>query len=104
MIRPRDRKIAQLLLKLRLFYIQPPTEWHSYRCYRLRARKPAQWIWDWMLRRQTRDGLHHAPMCPGNEWAGVELVFQRCNCGAAREAKVWKKSELWKHAMEAYDG
>ena len=79
MILDRDRKLCWLLFKLRLFYFQPVM--FNYQIY---ARPGAQWIFDWMRRRQTRDGLHHAPACPGNEWDGMALVYRRCNCGAER--------------------
>ena len=77
MIRQNDRKILYWMWKLGLFqtYVQ-------MRCSRLRPRRGVKWIYNWMLRRQSRDGLHHAPACPGNEWSGVELVYRDCNCGA----------------------
>lgn len=89
MILPFDRKLAVWLTRCRVFYFVPP--WMpgvlTFRCWRLRPRRGAWWLWEWMRRRQTRDGLHHAPCCPANEWAGQELVFQECNCGAARVAR-----------------
>lgn len=86
MILDRDRPLAAFLVRLRLWRIvqaNSRTEW-TMRCARLRAGWGTQWLWNWMLKRQTHDGLHHAPCCPGNEWLGAELVIQRCNCGARR--------------------
>lgn len=95
MILPSDRRLAAWLVRFRIFYLQDPRDRvFSFRCYRLRARRGAWWIWHWMRRRQTRDGLHHAPMCPGNEWAGQELVFQACTCGANREAREARERRL----------
>lgn len=86
MILPRDRKLATVLLKLRLFTWGIQKNELFNRCPRLRPTRFTRWIWDRMRKRQTRDGLHHAPMCPGNEWSGAELVCLPCNCGAARRA------------------
>ena len=80
MIRPLDRKIATVLVCIRIFTVRKL--WWTYQIY---ARKGARWIFNWMLRRQTLDGLHHAPACPGNEWSGANLVFNLCNCGALEE-------------------
>ena len=78
MIVADDRQIATCLLYVRIFrlrrsFLGPPE---------LFAIRGFVWLFEWMRRRQTRDGLHHAPACPGNEWAGQKLVFQLCNCGA----------------------
>ena len=80
MIRQNDRHILYWMLRLGLFRTRP-----LFRCPRIWPRWCVKWIYNWMLRRQVRDGLHHAPACPGNEWAGMELVFRRCNCGAVAE-------------------
>ena len=81
MIRQNDRRLFYLMFKLGLF------KSHNFMWIsRLRPRgRVSRWLYNWMLRRQVRDGLHHAPACPGNEWAGVELVFRHCNCGAVAE-------------------
>ena len=78
MIRQNHRHILYWMFKIGLLRI-----YVHMRCERLAPRIGVQWIWNWMLRRQVRDGLHHAPACPGNEWSGAELVFRRCNCGAS---------------------
>ena len=85
MILPRDRALARILLRLGLFRLEAPS-FANARCYRLRARFGAKWLWRRMRERQTSDGLHHAPCCPGNEWSGAELVIHGCTCGANREA------------------
>jgi hypothetical protein len=77
MIRASDRKLAQGLLYVRAFYMTS-----GMRCARLRPRRGFRWIWNWMRRRQAPDLRHHAPACPANRWSGMELVFQRCTCGA----------------------
>ena len=81
MIRQHDRHILSWMCKLGLLNV------HTYMWVkRLRPRgRVSRWLYNWMLRRQLRDGLHHAPACPGNEWAGAELVFRHCNCGAVAE-------------------
>ena len=83
MIRQNDRRVLYWMFKLRLFRTDV-----QMGCARLHPRRGVRWIYNWMLRRQVSDGLHHAPFCPGNEWSGVELVWRRCNCGAvaARDA------------------
>lgn len=40
--------------------------------------------------RQKVDDLHHAPCCPANHWHKARLVFQPCNCGAAKHHKEQK--------------
>ena len=82
MIRPRDRKIATLLVRLGAF--RPERTFFS--CWAIRPVRGFWWAFNLMRRRQTSDGLKHAPCCPGNEWSGAELVFRGCNCGAVRYA------------------
>ena len=86
MIRPSDRRLAYLLVRLRIFTVIRPFFGRSH--VAIRPRRGSRFIFDWMRRRQSRDGLHHAPMCPGNEWSGQELVWFPCNCGAAAEARA----------------
>lgn len=43
-------------------------------------------FYEWLLRRQRVDDLHHAPCCPANHWCRRQFVFRRCNCGAAHAA------------------
>ena len=83
MILPFDRKVALVLCRLGGLYLRQ----HFFSTYYIFHRRGFGWIYKIMLRRQTRDGLHHAPACPGNEWSGATLVFMRCNCGAARIAR-----------------
>ena len=80
MIRKNDRPIFHWMLKVGLFRVDV-----QMFCIRLFPRWGAGWIYNWMLKRQVRDGLHHSVACPGNEWSGVELVFRHCNCGAVAE-------------------
>lgn len=79
----QDRKIVIWLVKLRLWKIVPDSLWpiaHLRPCW------GTNWLHKRMVARQTRDGLHHAPACRGNEWSGAHLVLQYCTCGAARQA------------------
>lgn len=41
-----------------------------------------KWLFNWMLRTQKVDDLHHAPMCPANHFHRKRLVFSSCTCGA----------------------
>lgn len=85
MILKSDRRIAAVLVRAKVWELRSSRE-DLFRCVRLRPRFAIA-LWERMRARQQRDGLHHAPMCPGNEWSGAELVFQGCNCGAARQAR-----------------
>ena len=38
------------------------------------------------------DELHHAPMCPSNQWCGQMIPQAPCNCGAAAQAASQKKA------------
>lgn len=82
MILSWHRPIASWALSLRVFRVR-----QFFFGFRICARPGFEWLLEWMLRNQTRDGLHHAPMCPGNEWAGRALVTLPCNCGAAEEER-----------------
>lgn len=84
MILPRDRKIAQWMVSRKLWRIEPQ---ELFRTPTIVACWGTRWLLDRMRNRQISDGLHHAPMCPGNEWSGANLVFMSCNCGAARMAR-----------------
>lgn len=86
MILPSDRVVAQVLVRAKVWRVEPPGK-DLFRCARI---KPvhAKALYDRMVKRQARDGLHHAPCCPGNEWSGAALVFQRCTCGAERMARA----------------
>ena len=81
MILPRHRKVASFLCRIGVFLIRRS----FFGVYHVYPRPWARWIFNYMLRRQVRDGLHHAPACPGNEWSGEALVFQDCTCGARNE-------------------
>lgn len=85
MIRPMDRKVAVLLVKIGLWRVV-----EGMRCARLRPRKGTRWLWNWMRARQAQEDrpYHHAPCCPANRWSGVELVLQQCNCGAVKRGIV----------------
>lgn len=81
MILPSHRKIAHRLVKIGLWKLVPADLWPIpiiHPCF------GTKWLHKRMLKMQTRDGLHHAPACPGNEWSGMYLVIMGCNCGAAR--------------------
>lgn len=81
MILPADRKLAYRLVKMKLWrfgrhgLFNTPSLYPSW---------GTRWLHDRMRKRQTHDGLHHAPMCHANEWSGAQLVIMGCNCGAAR--------------------
>lgn len=90
MILASDRKIAAVLVRAKVWEVKHSHD-DLFRCARLRPRF-ARGLWERMRARQTRDGLHHAPMCPGNEWSGAELVIQGCKCGAARQALQGRSS------------
>ena len=84
MILLSDRKLVTVLIQARLWKFKRSPLWEQptlYPCWGTR------WLFDLMRKRQTRDGLHHAPKCNGNEWSGMQLVVAPCNCGAARLAK-----------------
>lgn len=84
MILPSDRKLAHRLVKMKLWKVGRQD---LFGTPMIIAPWGMGWLLDWMRKRQTSDGLHHAPRCPGNEWSGANLVFLGCNCGAARMAR-----------------
>lgn len=84
MIRPTDRKIAYWLVRLKIWKIEPDWLWSIPR---IKTAWGTQWLLAKMLRAQSRDRLHHAPACPGNEWDGQYLVLFGCNCGTKRQAR-----------------
>ena len=88
MIRPVDRRLAALLVRLGIWRIEP-----HMRCARLRPSKRTRWLWLRMRARQAPEALpfHHAPCCPANRWAEQELVLQPCNCGAVRHRVLSRK-------------
>lgn len=84
MILLQDRRIADKLIRAKLWKFERVGLFETpslVPCWGTR------WLYRWMLKRQTRDGLHHAPMCPSNEWSGAHLVVMGCNCGAARKVR-----------------
>ena len=83
MILDKDRKLASALVKVGLWKIVPDSLWPIAH---LRPRWGTGWLHKAMVKRQKRDGLHHAPACRGNEWSGAHLVLQHCTCGAAKRA------------------
>jgi hypothetical protein len=84
MILPAHRKIAYWLVRLKIWSIEPDWLWSIPR---IKTGFGTQWLYRRMLRSQKRDGLHHAPACPGNEWDGQYLVLKGCTCGARRQAR-----------------
>lgn len=87
MILASDRKIAHRLVKLKLWRVGRQ---ELFGTPMIVASWGTRWLLERMTKRQTSDGLHHAPRCPGNEWSGANLVFIPCNCGAARMARQAK--------------
>lgn len=81
MILPRDRRLAALLIRLRIWKL---TNYNLFNRPDITPSWGTRWLFERMKKRQTRDGLHHAPGCAGNEWSGAKLVFQACTCGARR--------------------
>ena len=81
MVRPADRRIMYWLVRLGLWRLVPTL----MRQVHPRPRWGTAWLYQLMLKRQSSDGLHHAPCCPGNEWAGMVLVWRSCNCGAVND-------------------
>lgn len=81
MVTNGERRLIIWLVRLKIWGMQRDRLWG-------RALFKACWGTGWLLRwiegRQIVDDLHHAPMCPSNHWCRQALVFQRCNCGAAR--------------------
>lgn len=84
MIQPTHRKIAYWLVRLHVWKLVPADLWSVPI---IKTRWGTRWLHQRMLRAQTRDGLHHAPACPGNEWSGMYLVLQNCTCGTKRAAR-----------------
>lgn len=84
MILAAHKKIAHRLVQAGIWKLEPDWLWPIIR---IKAAWGTRWLLRKMTREQTRDGLHHAPACPGNEWDGAYLVLKGCNCGAARAAK-----------------
>ena len=60
MILKNDRRILYWMWKFGLL-----RTYVHMRCARLRPRRGVRWVYNWMLRRQVRDGLHHAPRVSG---------------------------------------
>lgn len=90
----RHRKIAKVLLKLKLWEIGV-----QMRCHDVRPRagwrwRLTGWLYDRMRRLQVLDDLHHAPACPANHWRRRRLVLKPCTCGA-REVTGKTKPPLW---------
>jgi hypothetical protein len=88
MIRPADRRLANLLVRFGIWHVEIQM-W----CPRLRPSKRTRWLWRWMRARQAGEELpyHHAPACPANRWAEQELVLGRCTCGAVRHRVLSRK-------------
>jgi hypothetical protein len=78
MIRDLDRKVALLMVRLKLWR----ADRNLFRTVEIKPRKGTRWLLDVMKRRQARDTAHHAPCCPANHWHYQRLVFHACNCGA----------------------
>lgn len=83
MITKRHRAIARWLVRLKVWKIVPDWLWDIPR---IKPRQGTVWLYRRMLKAQTRDGLHHAPACPGNEWDGSYLVLLKCTCGTRRRS------------------
>lgn len=79
MIRPGHRRLAYWLVRLRIWRIVLPKD-DLFGCARIRPSRRTKWLWERMRAAQAYDDRKHAPCCPANRWAGVELIFQRCTC------------------------
>jgi len=84
MILAAHRKIAYWLVRLKIWSIEPDWLWNIPR---IKTAFGTKWLYRRMLCGQKRDGLHHAPACPGNEWSGEYLVLKPCTCGARRHGR-----------------
>lgn len=86
MIRPIDRRLAQLLVRLGIWRVRI----NLFRCAQIMPRKGTFWLFDLMRWRQAVEDrpYHHAPCCPANRWGGKALVLQRFNCGAVKRGIV----------------
>lgn len=81
MILHGDRKLVGVLVRLRLWTFKRSDVWGQPTLY---PSWGTRWLHNRMTKRQTRDGLHHAPACPANEWSGQQLVVALCSCGAQK--------------------
>lgn len=90
MIRDVDRRIARILVALKIWRVREGL----FRCPQLVPGKGTRWIWKWMRARQIPEDrpYHHAPACPANRWAGQALVLQPCTCGAVKRGILSRKS------------
>lgn len=79
MITERDRSIVRELLELEIWKLQI-----TMRLPDIVPTDQTEPLKDAMLKRQSRDDLHHAPCCPANHYHYRRLVLRRCNCGAQR--------------------
>lgn len=77
-----DRQLVKALVRVKVFRLQAG----FFRCLDVIPIRGSRWLLNAMKRRQMVDSLKHAPCCPANHWHRQRLVFQRCNCGAARFA------------------
>ena len=83
MVTDRERAVYIWMVKHKLWTLKPTI----FRGFIIVPRWGTGWLYNRLKDRQDRDGLHHAPMCPANNWSGAAIVFKRCNCGAARAAR-----------------
>jgi len=81
MVTNTQREFILFLIKIKIFGLK-----EQWRCARVHTKGwLSQKIYEWLLRRQTWDDLHHAPCCPANHWGKQALVFKKCTCGATKE-------------------
>lgn len=77
MVTDTERQLVNILIWLKL--------WRTFsqmRIVQIHPKFGTRWIYNWLRGRQIIDNLKHAPCCPANNYHGMRLVFQRCNCGA----------------------
>ena len=84
MVTPKQRRLIVWLVRLHIWKIQSDGLWGRAL---FRPMFGTRWLLERIMRQQVSDGLHHAPLCPANNWSMQALVFRRCNCGAAAHAR-----------------
>ena len=83
MVTTKQRRLIYWLVKLHVWKMQSDGLWGRAV---FRPMFGTRWLLKKIMRDQVNDDLHHAPKCPANHWCRQVLVFQRCNCGAARQS------------------
>lgn len=84
MVTRGERRLIMWLVGLHIWR----AEFSLFDCVVVRPCWGTRWFYEWLLRRQIVDDLHHAPACPANHWHRRSFVFRPCTCGAARMQKA----------------